>query len=395
MKAKRGAAMLCAACLIWTGAAALPAPAAVCAAEEETAPEFEGLRYEIADGAVTITGVSDELEGEVTVPAEIEKLPVTKIGAGAFQFNTKITDVTLPESVTEIGETAFKSCFVLKSVKLPSGLTAIANNTFLKSRKLESLAVPEKVKSIGKMAFANCDSLADLTLPAGLETVGEDAFLYTPWMDEQRKKNPFVVINHVLIDGKACKGDITLPSDITAVGEGAFSYNHDIVNVLVPENVKEIRHYGFFDCNRLETITILNPDCEICDMKATISNNYARHEAFMLGTIRGFEQATAQSYCEKYAFPYEVIAAVRGDLDLNGKVGADDAQSALSFYVKSMAGSKPELNDLQKEGADVNGDGTINSADAQLILMYYVKNTISGVPTDWEALTADSETESK
>ena len=395
MKAKRGAAMLCAACLIWTGAAALPAPAAVCAAEEEAAPVFEGLRYEITDGAVTITGVTEDLEGEVTVPAEIEKLPVTKIGAGAFQFNTKITAVTLPESVTEIGAAAFKSCFVLKTVTLPSGLTEIADNTFLKSRKLESIAVPEHVKHIGEMAFANCDSLADLTLPEGLETVGADAFLYTPWMYAQREKNPFVVINHVLIDGKACSGDITLPSDITVIGEGAFAYNHDIINVLIPETVKEIRAYGIFDCNRLESVTILNPDCEIYDMKATISNNYARHEPFMLGTIRGFENAAAQAYCEKYEYPYEVLKAVKGDLDLNGKVSAEDAQSALNYYVKSIAGKNPELNDLQKGGADVNGDGAIDSADAQLILLYYVKNTIANHPTAWEALTAESETESE
>ena len=78
MKAKRGAAMLCAACLIGTGVCSMPVPAAVYAAEEETAPEFEGLRYEAADGAVTITGFASDLEGKVTVPAEIGGLPVTK-----------------------------------------------------------------------------------------------------------------------------------------------------------------------------------------------------------------------------------------------------------------------------------------------------------------------------
>ena len=70
--------MLCAACLMMTGAAALPAAAADSAAEE-TQPAFEGLLYEKADGAVTITGVTDDLPESVTIPSEIDGLPVTKI----------------------------------------------------------------------------------------------------------------------------------------------------------------------------------------------------------------------------------------------------------------------------------------------------------------------------
>lgn len=103
--------MLCAACLIATGTAALPAPAAVFAAEEEAVLEADGLKYEIADDSVTITGFTSELSGEVTVPAEINGLPVTKIEAGAFKYNAKVTEITLPDSVTEIGQEAFKSCF--------------------------------------------------------------------------------------------------------------------------------------------------------------------------------------------------------------------------------------------------------------------------------------------
>ena len=386
MKTRRGAALLCAACLIATGTAALPAPAAVFAAEEEAVLEADGLKYEIADDSVAITGFTSELSGEVTVPAEINGLPVAKIEAGAFKYNAKVTEITLPDSVTEIGQEAFKSCFQLKSVVLPKNLTSIADNTFQESRKLASLTVPEQVKSIGELAFAQCLSLADLTLPEGLETVGEDAFLNTPWMDAQREKNPFVIINHVLIDGKACKGDITIPADVTAIGAGAFSYNYYITSVLVPENVKEIRRYGFFNCTGMERITVLNPDCEIYDLDGTISNTYCKHVAGFLGEIRGFENSTLQAFCETRAYPFEVIAATKGDWDLNGKIGADDAQNVLSVYAQIVAGNEPELSEMQRTAADINGDSMIDSADAQLILLYYVQNSIVGIPTDWDAL---------
>ena len=293
MKAMRGAAMLCAACLIGTGICSLPAPAAVYAAEEETAPEFEGLRYETADGAVTITGFTSDLTGKVTVPAEIDGLPVTKIGEGAFKYNFKITEVTLPDSITELGKLAFKSCGKMTKATLPKNLTAIPESCFEECRKLESLVIPEPVKSLGELAFAQCLALADLTVPEGLETVGEDAFLNTPWLEAKRAENPFVIINHVLIDGKACSGDITIPSDVTVIGPSAFAHDYYLKNVLVPENVKEIARLGFFNCTGLESITVLNPECKIYDIDGTISNIYNKHQFSFMGAIRGYENSSA------------------------------------------------------------------------------------------------------
>lgn len=384
MKTGKGAAMLCAACLIGTGAA-LPAPSSVYAAEE-TQPVYEGLKYAVTDGTVTITGYTADLPEEVAVPAEIDGLPVTKIAEGAFRYNANAVSITLPDSVKEIGAESFKSCFKLKSVKLSAAITAIPDNAFLESRKLTELIVPEQLKSIGEKAFAKCLALEELNLPETLETVGEDAFLDTPWIAAKRAENPFLIINHVLIDGNACRGDIIIPEDVTTIGPSAFAYNYYITSVLVPENVQEIAQYGFFDCTSLECITLLNPDCVICDMDATISNNYARHQAYYLGTIRGWENSTLQTYTAARNYPFEVIQKVTGDVDLNGKVTAGDAQSVLNITAERIVYNSVKLRALQEQAADVNGDGEINAADAQRILTYYVQNTIAGIPTDWNAL---------
>ena len=384
MKPWKSAALLCAACLIGTGAA-LPAPAAICTAEEAQ-PVYEGLKYETAEGAVTITGYTADLPDELTVPAEIGGLPVTKIGAGAFRYCQNVTEITLPESVTEIGTESFKSCFQLKSVRLSSAITEIPENAFLESRRLEKVVIPAKLRSIGECAFSKCLALADMEMPETLETVGEDAFLDTPWLEAQRRQNPFVIINHVLIDGKACRGDITIPRDVTAVGAGAFSYNYYITNVLVPENVKEIARYGFFNCTGLESITVLNPDCVIYDLDGTISNTYCKHKAGFMGAIRGYENSTLQAFTSAREYPFEVIQKVTGDVDLNGKVSAEDAQGVLSVCAEKLAENPVALNDMQQAAADVNADGEINAADAQLILLYYVQNTVADIPTDWDAL---------
>lgn len=387
MKLFQGAAVLCAACLILTGAAALPEPAAVYAAEEEQ-PVYQGMLYETAEDAVTVTGFTEDLPEEITVPSEIGGLPVTKIGAGAFRFCMTVTAVTLPDSITEIGDAAFKSCYQLKSAVLPANLKTIPDNLFYECWHLESVNIPAGLERIGETAFAKCESLAKLELPDTVTEVGESAFSNTKWIEIMREKNPFVIVNHVLIDGKACTGDITIPADVTAIGASAFSYNHNITNVAIPENVTEIRNYGIFDCNKLETVTILNPACEICDMKATVSNHYARHEAFMLGTIRGCANSTAQAYAEKYGCAFEAIeiTEMRGDFNGDCRIGADDAQNALNSYVRTLAGGDSALTDTQKKLCDINGDGAVDVSDAQLVLMYYVKNTLAGMPVSWEEL---------
>ena len=382
--------MLCAACLMMTGAAALPAAAADSAAEE-TQPAFEGLLYEKADGAVTITGVTDDLPESVTIPSEIDGLPVTKIAESAFAFHLTMTDVVIPESVTEIGDNAFKNCWVLKSAVLPDSLKVIPTSLFDKCEKLESVNIPSAVEKIGDRAFCRCEPIEEFNVPANLKDFGEDCFSGTNWMNAKRAETKFVTVNGVLLFGKDNTGDVLIPDDVEIIGRGAFSYDPKLINVIVPASVKKIERFGFYLCEHLKSITILNPDCEIYDLDATICNTVARHKAGITdGAIRGYENSTAQQYAEKNTYPFEVMAAdelLRGDCNGNWKVENTDAQAVLVAYTAALSGDSIDLTDPQKKACDINGDGKADVADAQFILLYYVNNTISGVSTSWEKIT--------
>ena len=382
--------MLCAACLMMTGAAALPAAAADSAAEE-TQPAFEGLLYEKADGAVTITGVTDDLPESVTIPSEIDGLPVTKIAESAFAFHLTMTDVVIPESVTEIGDNAFKNCWVLKSAVLPDSLKVIPTSLFDKCEKLESVNIPSAVEKIGDRAFCRCEPIEEFNVPANLKDFGEDCFSGTNWMNAKRAETKFVTVNGVLLFGKDNTGDVLIPDDVEIIGRGAFSYDPKLINVIVPASVKKIERFGFYLCEHLKSITILKPDCEIYDLDATICNTVARHKAGITdGAIRGYENSTAQQYAEKNTYPFEVMAAdelLRGDCNGNWKVENTDAQAVLVAYTAALSGDSIDLTDPQKKACDINGDGKVDVADAQFILLYYVNNTISGVSTSWEKIT--------
>ena len=105
---------------------------------------------------------------------------VTSIGNYAF-FSSSLTSITIPISVTSIGEGAFRYCSRLTSITIPNSVIRIGNDAFLYCSRLTSITIPNSVKSIGDYAFENCSSLATIRLEATTPpALGEDAFNSTP-----------------------------------------------------------------------------------------------------------------------------------------------------------------------------------------------------------------------
>lgn len=126
--------------------------------------------YEIAEDGITITGISGQTPSEVILPEELENLPVTRIGNGAFQSNTSLKKVTLPSGILVIGEKAFSGCTRLQSISFPDGLTEISASAFENCSNLSSVLLPESVHAIGPWAFSNCKSFC-LSLYRGLPVI--------------------------------------------------------------------------------------------------------------------------------------------------------------------------------------------------------------------------------
>lgn len=99
------------------------------------------------------------------------------IGRGAFQ-GCKVTSLTIPSNITEIGIEAFTDCTALKSLSISSGLTSIADGTFSGCPCLENLVIPSAVASIGPLAFNECTGLQYVTLPSSLASIDISAFRY-------------------------------------------------------------------------------------------------------------------------------------------------------------------------------------------------------------------------
>ena len=133
-----------------------------------TSVYVDGNEIEISDANVNYTF---DTVGEHTVKYELKN--PTIIGMGAFNgqlsgsFNgVEAVSITIPDSVTSIGNTAFYFCKGLTSINIPSGVTSIGNQAFYSCSGLTSINIPSGVTSIGNEAFANCDSLTNATIEA-------------------------------------------------------------------------------------------------------------------------------------------------------------------------------------------------------------------------------------
>ena len=135
------------------------------------------------NGTCTITGYTGPF-GAVTIPDSIAGLSVVSIRYRAFYNNSSLTSVTIPDSVTSIGNDAFSYCSSLSSVIIPSSVTSIGDSEVLDSEgsafegcsSLTSVTIPGSVTNIGSSTFRDCCSLKRLFFKGDAPSLGSFVF---------------------------------------------------------------------------------------------------------------------------------------------------------------------------------------------------------------------------
>ncbi len=168
MKRKFISAFICA-LLALTVVTALPPMTESVAAED-----YNGFQIERKPGEIWIKSGPG---GDVTIPDEIDGLPVTRILANAWENSLDITSLVVPSSVGLIGNYAFHGCTSLKSVVVHGDDLKLNNNAFRGCTELESFVFTTGMaNSLGSSIFAGCSSLVEFDIPLGATSIGDYFF---------------------------------------------------------------------------------------------------------------------------------------------------------------------------------------------------------------------------
>lgn len=170
--------------------------------ENTTITSFDELHY--FTGLTTIgANVIDNYENTFYRCTNLTSLTlpnsVTTIGQAAFYGCSSLTSLTIPDGVTSLGWAAFYGCSQLTSISIPNGVNAIPDCAFLSCRNLQAVSLPTSVTSIGKYAFRFC-GLSSITIPSHVKTLGEGAYLQC-----------------------APQETLTIPNTLTSIGDYAFA----------------------------------------------------------------------------------------------------------------------------------------------------------------------------
>lgn len=122
----------------------------------------EKAAYAVVGGVYPLR--ASNVNGAIVIPETLNGVPVRKIADGAFVGQTKLTAVTLPASVREIGDRAFGHCTSLKSVAFAGpGLASVGECCFSNCTSLASVSFPPTLSYLAHDAFVLCDGLTSVT----------------------------------------------------------------------------------------------------------------------------------------------------------------------------------------------------------------------------------------
>lgn len=167
-----------------------------------------------------------DYKGEIIIPNSI-----TSIGEEAFRGCSGITSITIPDSVTRIGKGAFNRCSGIKSITIPDSVKSIGGYAFFRCTGLSSIEIPDSVSSIGDGAFDGCYGLKSVTIGSSVTYLGWGAF-------------------------KNCYGlkSITIPGSVTSINPEEFQYCDSLTSIDIPNSVTEIGKNAFNGCTKLKNI---------------------------------------------------------------------------------------------------------------------------------------------
>ena len=230
-----------------------------------------GLSFYFGDTDALLYNVDTDVTGsDVVIPATVEQggnsYTVNEMRAALLKNSAAVKSVTIPASITQIPNDAFRNCTELTSVTMPATVTSIGAYAFSDCEGLETVTIGESVASIGKDAFSGCRELLSVIIPGAVKVIDAKAFyncgkVMSFIVDKENKVydsrgNCNAIIEtatNTLIYG--CKNTV-IPNTVTKIGEEAFAYCVALTSIEIPNSVTDIKSGAFSGCSGLTSVVI-------------------------------------------------------------------------------------------------------------------------------------------
>ena len=270
-----------------------------CGGEEKDAPlTQDGFTFVwVGDGYEVESYVGKETV--VTVPAEINGLPVISVGKRAFYKHETVRTVILSDGITSVKEEAFascpslvgvnmpdtllsldtgvfKSCTALSKIRFSAALSKISKDLFHECSALTELSLPDQIAYIDDGAFQNCTSLSSVKLPKDTTYLGACFIGCISLKTVTIPKNVRAIEPNTFWQCRAL-ADITFSDNVTVIGDGAFHACVSLQSVRFPRHLTKIGIGAFEDCTALSSVTLF----AITDSKGNPAPFYIEKNAFL------------------------------------------------------------------------------------------------------------------
>ncbi|MBO5146502.1 MAG: leucine-rich repeat domain-containing protein [Lachnospiraceae bacterium] len=193
---------------------------------------------------------------------------VTTIGDEAFSGNQTLTSVSIPDSVTAISYNAFKNCTALTGIHIPDTVTKVGPGAFEGCTALTSVEIGKNVSSWGTGVFINCDSLAAVSIDRDNE--------YLTYYNGAIYNGNMTMLYQVL---PARSGEnYVMPETVKDIDAYAFWNLQNTKNVMISSGVEKIPRYSMSNMGTVENVVIQSGTSGI-DGKAFADNTALKQTA--------------------------------------------------------------------------------------------------------------------
>ena len=293
---------------------------------------------------------ADEEKKEIVIPETITNggvtYRVTAIGERAFDGRSDINYLSIPSSITSIGEYAFIDCGSNIKVEISdleawckvklgnehSSPLSSAKAFYSGGREIKNLVIPNGVESVSSFVFYQCRSITSLSIPGSVKSIGSSSF-------------------------EDCTGltSVNLSEGLERIGGSSFEGCFNLPEIVLPASITLIAINGFKNCTGLKKMVSLNNNPPLC--------NNPFYNVDKGNCVVWVPKGCVTAYMGAVGWKdYLKIQEIKGDVNGDGKVNINDVNDIVSYI---MGETPPNFN--VKE-ANMNGDDKVNVADVTLLI---------------------------